>query len=155
MAARHDMAMVMTLAALLAGCETVPPQTPAAELTSLKTAADCSSALPTFGRFLYPGQSPRDAEYIPPNGSMVLRNDGGWCVIRNVSTFNGSVGVPDMGLETPPQHGEVKLGHVGSTLWIAYRPLPGFSGGDSFVVRQLSPQPWDVPVRVIVAGRPA
>ena len=152
MARRYASAMALAVAALLAGCETVPPETPAAELTSLKPAMECSSALPTFGRFYYPGENPRFAEYIPPNGRMVLRNDGGWCAIRQVSSFNGSVDVPAMGLETPLQHGEVKLGHVGSVLWIAYRPAPGFSGGDFFVVRQLSPQPWDVPVRVIVGG---
>ena len=83
---------------------------------------------------------------------MVLRNDGGWCAIRYTSSFDTSVDVPALALETPPQHGEVKLGHVGSVLWIAYRPQPGFAGGDSFVVRQISPQPWDVPVRVIVGG---
>lgn len=152
MATRYSAAMAITAALLLAGCETVAPETPATELTSLRPATECSSVLPPFGRFLYPGQNRRSAEYIPPDGRIVLRNDGGWCAIRYASSFNGTLDVPAIGVETPPQNGEVKLGHVGTTLWIAYRPRPGFSGGDSFVVRQLSPQPWDVPVRVIVGG---
>ena len=152
MASRHGPAMAIALITSLAGCETAPPQTPAAELTALRPAAECSAVLPTFGRFYYPGQNSRFTEYVPPDGRMVLRNDGGWCTIRHVFYFNTLIDVSEMGLETPPAHGEVKLGHVGSVLWIAYRPQPGFTGGDSFVVRQLSPQPWDVPVRVIVGG---
>ena len=71
MEAKRNMAMAMTLAALLAGCESAPPQTSAAELTSLQAAADCSSTLPTFGRFLYPGKIRGT-----PNTS---RPTGAWC----------------------------------------------------------------------------
>ncbi len=155
MATGYRPAMAIALILSLAGCETAPPQTPAAELTALRPAAECSAVLPPFGRYYYPGENPRFAEYIPPDGRIVQRNDGGWCVIRYTSSFNASVDVPALGLETPPQHGEVKLGHIGPVLWIAYRPQPGYSGGDSFVVRQISPQPWDVPVRVIVGSKPA
>ena len=79
-----------------------------------------------------------------------MNNDGGWCQISHIFVFRDVEEVGTMTLATPPAHGEVRTGNVGKQLRIAYRPAPGFTGIDDFVVHLATPQPWDIPIRVVV-----
>jgi hypothetical protein len=139
------------VALLAAGCSFPPPpqQSSAAELQALPPSRICVPNLPVFGRFFYPGDV-MGGTYLPPHGSIVMSNDGGWCQIRHIFTFQEVITVGTMSLATPPVHGEVRTGTVGEELRIAYRPQPGFTGSDGFVVHLATPQPWDIPVAVTV-----
>ena len=138
--------------ALAAGCDFPPPpqQSTAAELQALTPAKTCQASLPVFGRFFYPGDVP-PGTYIPPQGTIRMNNDGGWCMLHNVFVFRDVITVGTLSLVKPPAHGEVRTGTVGDELRIAYRPQPGFTGADPFVVHLDAPQPWDIPVSVFVA----
>ena len=72
--------------ALAAGCDFPPPpqQSTAAELQALTPAKTCQASLPVFGRFFYPGDVP-PGTYIPPQGTIRMNNDGGWCMLHLVS----------------------------------------------------------------------
>ena len=89
-------------------------------------------------------------DYIPPNGNIGMNNDGGWCQISHIFVFREVEEVDTMTLVTPPSHGEVRTGNVGKQLRIAYRPAAGFTGIDNFVVHLATPEPWDIPIRVVV-----
>ena len=137
---------------LAAGCDFPPPpqQSTAAEMQALASSSLCEPNLPVFGRFFFPGDVP-PGTYIPPQGNIRMNNDGGWCQISHIFVFREVEEVGTMTLATPPAHGEVRSGNVGKQLRIAYRPAPGFAGIDDFVVHLATPQPWDIPIRVIVA----
>ena len=139
------------LAGLTAGCDIPPPpqQSTAAEMQALMSSRLCEPNLPVFGRFFFPGDVP-PGTYIPPQGNIRMNNDGGWCQISHIFVFRDVEEVGTMTLATPPAHGEVRTGNVGKQLRIAYRPAPGFTGIDDFVVHLATPQPWDIPIRVVV-----
>lgn len=136
-------------AALLAvGC-TIPPapqQRTAAELQALAISKLCQPSLPVFGRFY----DSNFGIYLPPNGNILMSQDGGWCQLSNLFVFQDVVTVGTLSLASPPAHGEVRTGIVGQQLRIGYRPSAGFTGTDGFVVHFDAPQPWDIPVRVTV-----
>ena len=140
----------MAIAWLAVGCTFPPPpqQSTAAELQALVSSKFCQPSLPVFGRF-YAGRAPFGA-YIPPDGNIRMSQDGGWCQLSNVFVFSQVVTVGTLSLASPPIHGEVRTGNVGEQLRIAYRPFPGFTGTDAFVVHLDAPQPWDIPVHVTV-----
>ena len=64
----------------------------------------------------------------------MMSNDGGWCGHLR-KTIKGSlvIGVP-MHLTKQPEHGQVSITVVSNGTRIYYKPEPGYSGPDSFVV---------------------
>jgi hypothetical protein len=148
---RATLAMGVAITCLAAGCSFPPPpqQSTEAEMLALPTARLCEASLPVFGRFFFPGDVAPGA-YIPPDGNIRMSNDSGWCQLTNTFVFREVVTTGTMSLATPPIHGEVRTGTVGQQLRIAYRPSPGFTGTDGFVVHLDTPQPWDIPVHVVV-----
>ena len=139
----------LAAALALAACAAVPEQN-AALLSTLHKATPCEASLPTFGRF--PGG--RDATfdtYLPPHGTIRTGNDGGWCAIRFSYAVRGQIPViAPLDLGTPPEHGQVALGTLNGRMRIAYRPAPGYAGPDRFTVRMGGPEPWIIPVHVVV-----
>ena len=134
---------------LLGGCQAVSqPEQNRAELEGLRPARDCSASLPVFGRF--PGGGPREVTYLPPNGSIVVGNDGGWCTIQAEAQWERQVYTADLQVTQPPAHGGVVVGSVNGKLRIAYRPAPNYVGPDGFRVALGGPTPWDIPVSVAV-----
>ena len=144
-------AAALLLAGLATGCDFPPPpqQSTAAEMQALVSSKLCEPNLPVFGRFFFPGDVP-PGTYIPPQGNIRMNNDGGWCQISHIFVFREVEEVGTMTQAKPPAHGEVRTGNVGKQLRIAYRPAPGFTGIDDFVIHLATPQPWDIPIRVVV-----
>ena len=143
--------IALAIAVLASGCQFPPPPQASteAELRSLGFSKLCQPNLPVFGRFYYPGDI-WPGDYLPPHGSILMSNDGGWCQIGHVFTYRQAVSVGTLSVATPPIHGQVRTGAVGPQLRIAYRPAPGFTGTDGFVVHLNTPEPWDIPVQVTV-----
>lgn len=141
---------VVLACVLAAGCTPLTPDRNAAVLTSLRPAQACIATLPFFGHYKHIGERNDRGMYMPPDGRITMRNDGGWCTIRHAYTFNNVVQTPPMTLIDPPQQGRVELGSVGGELWLAYQPLPGFVGPDKFQVRLAAPVPETIPVTVTV-----
>jgi hypothetical protein len=150
MASRSLHVVVMVGAGLMAGACQPPPQPDQnrAELEGLRPAHDCSATLPTFGRF--PG-GPREVIYIPPNGSISMANDGGWCWIQTEAIWERQLYTAPLQVTQPPTHGSVVVGSFGGQFRIAYQPAPRYLGSDAFHVELGGPTPWDIPVRVSVA----
>ena len=144
-------AAALLLAGLATGCDFPPPpqQSTAAEMQALVSSKLCEPNLPVFGRFFFPGDVP-PGTYIPPQGNIRMNNDGGWLPISHIFVFREVEEVGTMTQAKPPAHGEVRTGNVGKQLRIAYRPAPGFTGIDDFVIHLATPQPWDIPIRVVV-----
>ena len=146
---RSSLIVCAGLAVLVSGCEQTPDHN-AQALTALRPAADCQTALPFFGHVRYPGDALRGWQFIPAEGSILMRNDGGWCSIGHQFNFNGALLTPEMTMLHPPAHGQVVFGATDGRLRLAYQPAPGFSGTDQFRVRLASPIPEDIPVSVVV-----
>lgn len=134
---------------LAAGCNPIPDYD-AQALTTLRPAAVCDPRLPYFGYYSYADDPRPFFNYIPADGSIAMRNDGGWCTIRHEYVYAYRVRTFPMTLTQPPAHGQVVLGAVGGELWLAYRPEPGFIGPDFFRARLHAAIPQDIPVRVTV-----
>lgn len=146
----------LAMVPLVTACAALAPvEQNAAELRALTPAAYCETQLPFFGYYRYS----RDEllQYQAPDGRITTGNDGGWCVITYQALMpNGGYTIASGDVLTPPAHGQAMLGSLGGLLRIAYRPAPGFAGGDHFVVRLRNPLPYDVPVTVTVTpGRTA
>jgi hypothetical protein len=63
-----------------------------------------------------------------------MKNDGGWCWI-NLFATNGSLQfVPSYHVIKPPAHGELVMGTVDKKARIAYRPVAGFVGVDTYTL---------------------
>jgi hypothetical protein len=75
---------------------------------------------------------------------LTVGNDGGWCAI---TVDQGGKPFAAGLLATRATHGRVYVHTVGDATRIDYTPDPGYSGGDSFVVR-LEPGEATVSVRV-------
>lgn len=146
---RSSIVLWAGLAGLVSGCAQTPDHN-AQALTALRPAAECQSALPFFGHVRFPGDPMRAWQFIPAEGSIQMRNDGGWCSIRHQFNFNGALSTPEMTMLDPPAHGQVVLGALEGRIRLAYQPAPGFSGTDQFRVRLHSPIPEEIPVGVVV-----
>jgi hypothetical protein len=134
----------------LAGCQ--PPPGPGqnfAALQSLPTSRACVASLPPFGYWQY-SRERFDSYYVPPNATILVGDDGGWCQIRFEHWWGNQPIQAPLAVTAPPAHGEAMVGSVGTSLRIAYKPVPGFAGEDGFTVHLTAPQPWDIPVRVNV-----
>ena len=139
----------VSLAALVAGCQTAPVEENAAALAALRPARTCKASLPWFGR--YPTGTPFDI-YRPPDGRIAMANDGGWCTIvftYSWRSFPGEIIAP-LSVRKPPAHGQAMVGAFGKAMRIAYRPDPGYVGPDAFTVHMLAPDGWNIPVQVSV-----
>ncbi len=133
----------------VAGCQPAPgPGQNVSVLNALPQARVCVTSLPPFGRWQYAHE--RVIYYVPPNASLTVDNDGAWCQIMFQHWWGGQPLQAPLSVITPPAHGEAVVGSVGVSLRIAYRPAPGFSGRDSFVVHLTAPEPWDIAVPVSV-----
>jgi len=135
----------------LAGC--APPEQNAAELSRLAYTAHCDARLPFFGYYRYS----RDEmmQYVAPDASIVMTNDGGWCAMHyQALSPSGGFAVAPSEISVPPANGSAIVGTVDGVLRIAYRPNSSFTGNDQFEVRLISPIPYTVPVRVVVTLAP-
>lgn len=134
----------------LTGCQQpLGPGQNATALSGLPTSRACVPNLPPFGYWQYPGER-LPMVYAPPNGTILLGDDGGWCQIRFEHFWGDRPIQAPLAVTTPPAHGETLVGSVGTSLRIAYRPANGFAGQDAFSVHLTAPQPFDIPVHVIV-----
>ena len=147
---RMTQGLVLGGALLVAACQTAPqPEQNAQALAALRPAGDCTPSLPWFGREHY-GPAPWDVIYMAPDGRVRMGNDGGWCMLSFEAQWAGIDINGPLDVRTPPAHGEVVVGSLGGRDRIAYRPAPGFTGADAFVVHMTAPEPWNIPVRVEV-----
>jgi hypothetical protein len=143
-----QMAVVLGAGLTAASCQAPPqPEQNRAALEGLRPAHDCSATLPTFGRF---PAGRREVVYIPPDGSISLGNDGGWCWIQTEAVWERQLYTAPLEVTQPPAHGSAVVGSYGGKFRIAYRPAPGYAGPDAFHVALGGPTPWDIPVRVLV-----
>ncbi len=141
--------IIPLLLPMLAGCAALrAPEQNAAELAALRPAADCDATLPFFGHYRPIGE--RIPMYAEPDGRISMRNDGGWCAIRYQVILNYFPTTGQGHVLQPPAHGRAIVGTLNGLLHIAYRPEPGYSGGDFFTVRMTNPEPDTIPVRVTV-----
>ena len=136
----------------LAGCAPEGPGQNAAELQALPASRACVSNLPPFGYWRYAAER-FNQYYVPPNGTITVGDDGGWCQIQFQHFVGDAPARFPLAVKDPPAHGEAMAGSIGTSLRIAYRPTPGFVGQDAFTVHMIGPQPWDIPVHVTVVGR--
>lgn len=118
--------------------ELVPP----IPIAGLPPAHECRAALPLFG---HPA-----GDYIAPQGSMQMDNDGGWCLLQFTQTFRQIYIVPSVSVVDAPAHGQVVAERLSGRIGLAYRPAPGFTGTDHFAVRTDGPLPHTIPVDVTV-----
>jgi len=65
---------------------------------------------------------------------MRVSNSGGWCWFDVSATYASPRCVATYSVTNGPAHGEVVTGAVDQQARIAYRPAPGFLGGDSFLI---------------------
>lgn len=115
---------------------------PPVPVQGLPTAAHCTVSLPQFGHLA--------GDYFPPGGTITMDNDGGWCGPQFFQTFHTLKFAPAASVRTPPSHGQVRLARLADRLVVAYRPTPGFTGTDQFVVHTNGPIPHDIPLSVTV-----
>jgi len=125
--------------------QTKPPNGPAPAATTdirfLQKARTCSGMVPKIDL--------RYTRFAPPQATIRMSNDGGWCWAEfsvNPSTgfgFSHAAGwagptlpvAPDSDMIEPPAHGTVLIGTVNGQTRLAYRPLSGFTGADEFRVK--------------------
>jgi hypothetical protein len=68
------------------------------------------------------------------NSQITMSGDGGWCWF-NLTATNGSLQfVPTYRVAMAPAHGELAMGAVGQRARIAYRPVPGYTGDDTYTL---------------------
>lgn len=71
--------------------------------------------------------------------TMTVKSDGGWCwgdIHHILGHGAGWVTSHDLVVVSPPQHGQLLVGDVKAPdIRVAYRPVAGFAGSDSFVTR--------------------
>jgi hypothetical protein len=137
------LAVALCLAALLPTVRAAA-QSDAPSSATLPKAAGCSASLPPFGG--------RGFYYRAPNGTIHMRNDGGWCWLTISENFGVSHVMPSHRMVTAPSHGTVQVGPAGGILRIAYQPATGFTGHDFFSVEVAGfGERATVPVHVTVA----
>lgn len=134
--------MGVTLLALLAPPNNTGELVSSIPMAGLTAASDCKAALPTFGDMF--------GNYVAPQGTLNLTNDGGWCSLQFTQTLRQIYVVPDVRLIAPPSHGEVVARKMPDRIAVAYRPAPEFVGTDHFAVRTDGPLPHTIPVDVTV-----
>jgi hypothetical protein len=125
MTASRPIAAAFCLAAFLAN-KPAAAQAAAAPDTSLTRAENCVASLPPFGG--------RGANYLAPNGTIQMGNDGGWCWLSIGWVWRGDQVVPQAKLVFGPLHGAVQIAPVDGMLRVAYKPAPGYIGRDLFKV---------------------
>ncbi len=85
----------------------------------------------------------------PPEGSMRMNNDGGWCWMMNSATAGGNQYGPFLKVTVPPNYGELAIAVLETQTRLAYKPKPGFIGEDAFQT-VVEPANFKVDYRVMV-----
>ncbi len=67
-------------------------------------------------------------------GQITMSNDGGWCGERLGITYNSAVFGGAMHLTQQPAHGQVSIMFHRDGTDVYYKPNPGYTGPDKFVV---------------------
>jgi hypothetical protein len=79
-----------------------------------------------------------------------VSSNGGWCWIELSATTGSMKYVPTYIVSKIPAHGEILMGEVNGRRRIAFRPVTGFVGDDSFVlVNQVSNSERAVTVTIV------
>ena len=68
------------------------------------------------------------------NSKIEMKNDGGWCWINLFATNGSFQFVPSYHVTKPPAHGELVMGALDKKARIAYRPVAGFVGVDTYTL---------------------
>jgi hypothetical protein len=70
------------------------------------------------------------------NARLTVENDGGWCwADTHERSYWRTLSANNVAVTNPPKHGHVLVGDIDNQeIRIAYRPDPGFTGTDSFMV---------------------
>jgi hypothetical protein len=115
------------------------------DVNTLQEAKVCAKTISKFG-FTNP---------TPGAGTISMANDGGWCWLQLSMISNNTYVIPGVTVTQPPRHGTMISGGVdtsaGKRLRLAYKPVAGFSGTDSFSVHfQLPSGTLDANVAVTV-----
>ncbi len=85
----------------------------------------------------------------PPQGSIQMNNDGGWCWMMNSATAWGNPYGPFLKVTIPPSHGELSIAVLETQTRLAYKPRVGFIGEDAFQT-VVEPANFKVDYRVMV-----
>lgn len=69
-------------------------------------------------------------------GATTIRvsSEGGWCWINLAATQGSFQYIPTFRVSQAPTHGEILMGPVGNRARVAYRPVPGFTGDNSYTI---------------------
>jgi len=123
----------LVLLACLAGCATpVPDSSSATDASAAKAMAASPSMAsdqnPLCHAYMHAGRI-RPGDNLPV--AMEVKNTGRWCF--NGFGWSGDT-VEGSSIAAKPDHGEVRLIVRGNSLLYGYRPGPGFSGHDSFLI---------------------
>ncbi len=135
---------------VLSACTSGPPAPPS-PIALLDRNPACTAQLPRFGYF----------EWVlyPAKGAMTTGSGGGWCWVEPVFTRFGTFSLYDRSIPidetitvaSAPGHGEIMIGRVGDGYRLAYRPISGYAGPDSFHLLAASPyNSFDIPFTVTV-----
>ena len=81
---------------------------------------------------------------------LLASSSGGWCWFDVSATFGSVRYVATYSVTRAPTHGEVLMGEVNQKARIAYKPVSGFTGSDSFVlVNKITHSEMPVAVTVV------
>ena len=121
----------------LDGCADLPKRL--AEAPPLVRSAQCQVA----------GEMTVGRPSAPPEGTMRMNNDGGWCWMMNSATAGGNQYGPFLKVTVPPSYGELAIAVLETQTRLAYKPQPGFTGEDAFQT-VVEPANFKVDYRVTV-----
>jgi len=70
------------------------------------------------------------------NATMAIANDGGWCWSDTYEkSYWRILSADSVTVVSPPKHGRVVVSDIANhEVRVAYRPIPGFTGTDNFIV---------------------
>jgi hypothetical protein len=94
-------------------------------ISALSKASRCSTSVP----LTYAGGPPTQT-------TMRMSSSGGWCWIELWAVRGSLKYVPTYEVTHAPTNGAVLMGEVNQKARIAYKPMPGFAGDDSFVIAE-------------------
>ncbi|HEY7579691.1 MAG TPA: hypothetical protein VH855_19035 [Acetobacteraceae bacterium] len=117
----HFLPRLLVALALLSAASAVWAQPQA--VTDLPRATTCSAK----SSMAVPGGNVGTSE-------ITMSSDGGWCWINLWATQGSMQYAPKYRVAQPPAHGELAMGEVDKKARIAYRPVPGFVGQDTYTL---------------------
>jgi hypothetical protein len=145
--AERDAAAAAGSRGLLQLAQAIPPteygySLPSVAMAGLRSSNECAVSLPVFGH--------PDQQYVAPHGTISMSNDGGWCWIQFSQVFRALPFVPSATVIDQPANGSVTVERMKDRVSVAYRPSPGFTGTDRFVLKTDGPLPHTIPFAVTV-----